>query len=379
MDIRLSEGLAGLPAAAWDALAGPHPALRHAFLLALQESGCAIPETGWEARFLTTWRGEDLVGALPLYAKTHSWGEFVFDWAWAEAYERHGLAYYPKLVSAVPFTPIAGPRLLAPDPVVRAALVDAARDLARATGVSSLHVLFPEAAEAHEWAARGMLLRQGVQLHWRNPGYPGFDDYLAALRNDKRKKVRQERQRVAAAGIRFEHLDGAHITPAHWQFFMSCYEDTHRRFHSPVALNLEFFRRIGVAMPDNLLLIVALRDGRAIASALFLRGPDALYGRSWGSLEYHPGLHFETCYYQAIDYCIRHGLALLEGGAQGEHKLARGFMPTVTWSAHWLAKPRFADAVAHYLARETGGVAQYVDELNERGPFRRQPDGGHRS
>ncbi|WP_206199456.1 GNAT family N-acetyltransferase [Parasulfuritortus cantonensis] len=370
MDIRLTEDLAELPAAEWDALAGANPTLRHAFLHALQASGCAVPATGWRARFLTAWRDGVLVGALPLYLKSHSWGEFVFDWAWAEAYERHGLAYYPKAVAAVPFTPVSGPRLLAADPAVRTALVDAALDLARSDGLSSLHILFPGPDEAQELARRGLLLRQGVQLHWRNPGYRDFEDYLAALRHDKRKKVRQERRRVAEAGIQFDHLEGQDIGPDDWRFFMRCYEATHRRFDSPIALNLDFFLRIGAAMPDNLLLIVARRAGQAIASAFCLRAGDALYGRSWGALEQHPGLHFETCYYQAIDYCIGRGIALFEGGAQGEHKLARGFLPSVTWSAHWLAEPRFADAVAHYLDREAGGIARYVDELNERGPFR---------
>jgi len=311
-----------------------------------------------------------LVGGLPLYFKSHSWGEFVFDWAWAEAYERQGLRYYPKLVAGVPFTPVAGPRLLAADATVRATLVQAALGLAGESGASSLHILFPGEGQAGELEAMGLMLRQGVQLHWRNPGYGSFEDYLAELRQDKRKKVRQERRRVAEAGIRFEHLTGGRITPADWTHFMRCYERTHRQFNSPVALNLDFFLRVGAAMPDDVLLIVALRGDEAIASALFFRGRGALYGRSWGTLEYHPGLHFETCYYQAIEFCIAQGITLFEGGAQGEHKLSRGFLPTTTWSAHWLAEPRFARAVADYLRREAGGMARYVDELNEHAPFR---------
>jgi predicted N-acyltransferase len=217
---------------------------------------------------------------------------------------------------------------------------------------------------------RGMMLRQGVQLHWRNPDYADFDAYLADLRRDKRKKIQQERRKVNEAGIRFEHLTGERITPAHWAHFIRCYERTHHQFNSPIALNLDFFRRIGATMPDNILLIVALRDGEPIASALNLFNDNALFGRSWGTLEYHSGLHFETCYYQAIEFCIERGISLFEGGAQGEHKLARGFLPTATWSAHWLARPRFARAVEDYLRREAGGIEQDVDELNERRPFK---------
>ncbi|MDD5366029.1 MAG: GNAT family N-acetyltransferase [Gallionellaceae bacterium] len=370
MNIRFVERIADLPASQWDALAGDNPFLRHAFLSALQESACASPATGWDARYVTAWEGDALVGAMPLYFKSHSWGEFVFDWAWAEAYKGNGLSYYPKLVNAVPFTPVTGARLLAVTNEVRTALLAAALGLASESGASSLHCLFPDEDQAREMAGCGLMLRRGVQLHWRNPGYGGFEDFLADLRNDKRKKIRQERRKVREAGIRFEHLRGEQITAAYWQFFTRCYERTHRQFNSPIALNLDFFLRIGATMPENILLIVAFRDAEPIASALNLFNSSALYGRSWGTLEYHSGLHFETCYYQAIEFCIEHGIALFEGGAQGEHKLARGFLPVTTWSAHWLAHPRFARAVADYLQREAGGIEQYVDELNEHAPFR---------
>lgn len=370
MKLRFVEDLAELPAAQWDALAGGQPALRHAFLHALQASGCASPATGWRASFATAWEDDQLVGGLPLYFKTHSWGEFVFDWAWAEAYQRHGLAYYPKLVSAVPFTPVAGPRLLAARPEVRAALLDAALALAQDSGVSSLHLLFPTQAQAETMAARGLMVRQGMQLHWRNPGYRDFADYLASLRRDKRKKIQQERRRVAEAGIRFECLAGADITEAHWQHFLRCYERTHDQYHSPKALNLDFFLRLGATLPDQQLLVIGRRDQTPISAAWCLVGDGALYGRAWGTLEFHDGLHFETCYYQPIDYCITQGLGLFEGGAQGEHKLARGFLPETTWSAHWLAEPRFAEAVADFLRRETGGLAGYVDTLFERSPYK---------
>jgi hypothetical protein len=371
LNIRIVETIADIPADQWDALAGDNPFLRHAFLDALQQSGCASPATGWQAQFITAWQDDQLIGALPLYAKSHSWGEFVFDWAWAEAYERNGLRYYPKLISAVPFTPVTGPRLLAASAETREALLQAALALARESGASSLHCLFPGEAEALEMEQQGMMLRRGVQLHWRNPGYACFDDYLASLRRDKRKKIQQERRKTVEAGIRFERLRGEQITAEHWAHFVRCYARTHEQFNSPLALNLEFFLRVTATMPENILLIVALRDGEPIASALNFYNRNALYGRSWGTLEYHSGLHFETCYYQAIEFCIENRLALFEGGAQGEHKLARGFLPVVTWSAHWLAQPRFAQAVEDFLRRETGGIAGYVDELNERNPFRK--------
>ncbi len=370
MNLRVVDTLADIEAAAWDALAGGNPFLRHAFLHALHESGCASPATGWTPSYITAWEADRLVGALPLYLKTHSWGEFVFDWSWADAYRRLGRDYYPKLVAGVPFSPVTGARLLAASAETRAALLNAAIDLARERAVSSLHILFPTPDEARELEGHGLMLRRGMQLHWRNPGYASFDDYLADLRRDKRKKVQQERRKVREAGIRFEHLSGADIRPEHWRHFVRCYERTHRQFDSPIALNLDFFERIGAGMGDNVVLIVAYREAEPIASAWFMRGADTLYGRSWGTLEFHPGLHFDTCYYQAIDYCIGHGLARLEGGAQGEHKLARGFLPEPTWSAHWFADERFASAVADFLRREATLMTGYVDELNEHAPFK---------
>ena len=378
--LRIVEDLADIPAAQWNALraaasldapAGDNPFLAYEFLRALQDSGCATPATGWRAQFLTRWQDDRLIGALPLYVKSHSWGEFVFDWAWAEAYERHGLNYYPKLISAVPFTPVAGARLLAESDAVRAELIAAALQLAKDAGASSLHCLFPTEKQALEMQAQGMLLRKGVQFHWQNPGYIDFAAYLSGMRRDKRKKIQQERRRVNDAGIRFEPLRGEHITSEHWRFFMRCYARTHEQFNSPQALNLDFFQRVGASMPQNILLIVALKDDRPIASALNFFDDHALYGRTWGTLEYHDGLHFETCYYQAIEFCIANRIATFEGGAQGEHKLARGFLPVTTWSAHWLAHPRFSSAVADFLQRESGGIERYVDELNENSPFKR--------
>ncbi|MBU0593582.1 MAG: GNAT family N-acetyltransferase [Gammaproteobacteria bacterium] len=368
--LRIIETIKEIPAPQWDALAGSNPFLSHAFLSALQESGCATPETGWSAQFLTLWQADVLVGAMPLYLKSHSWGEFVFDWAWAEAYQRAGLEYYPKLLCAVPFTPVTGLRLLAPTPELRAALVNAALRLAQEMGVSSLHCLFPPETEAQEMQQQGMMLRRGVQFHWRNPGYADFDAYLASMSHDKRKRIKQERRKVKEAGITFERLSGASITAAHWEFFNRCFVNTHLQYNSPQALNLDFFRRIGASMADNILLVIAVRDGHPIASALNFYNQEALFGRSWGALEYHPGLHFEACYYQAIEFCIERGIPLFEGGAQGEHKLSRGFLPETTWSAHWLAHPRFAQAVDDFLKREMRGMRFYMDELNERSPFK---------
>lgn len=369
--LRIVESLSDIPAPQWDALSDGNPFLSHAFLSALQESGCATPATGWRARFLTLWQDDVLLGGMPLYLKSHSWGEFVFDWAWAEAYQRHGLAYYPKLLNAVPFTPVSGTRLLAATPELRAELLRCALRLAGELGVSSLHCLFPTAAQAEEMQAQGMMLRQGVQFHWRNPGYADFAAYLAAMSHDKRKRIRQERRKVVEAGITFERLSGAQIRDAHWFFFERCYAATHWAYQAPPALNLDFFRRIGATLADNVLLVIASRDGQPIAGALNFYHAAALYGRSWGALEYHPGLHFETCYYQAIEFCIERGIPLFEGGAQGEHKLSRGFLPHATWSAHWLAEPRFSKAVDEFLRRETRGLSFYMDELNERSPFKR--------
>jgi predicted N-acyltransferase len=368
--IRVIETLADIPAAQWDALTENNPFLKHAYLSALQETGCATPETGWQAQFITIWEDELLIGGMPLYLKFHSYGEFVFDWAWADAYQRNGLRYYPKLVCSVPFTPATGPRLLAKTPELRAQLVRAALELAHEPGISSLHLLFPYESQAQEMQAQGMMLRRGVQLHWRNAGYADFDAYLASMRRDKRKKIKQERRRVSDAGITFTHVRGEQITPEQWEFFVRCYAHTHVQYNSPQPLNLAFFQRIGASMPGHILLIIALRDGQPIAGAINFYNHDTLFGRSWGALEYHPGLHFETCYYQAIDFCIKNRIDLFEGGAQGEHKLARGFLPSVTWSAHWLAHPQFAKAVEEFLQREAGGIDQYMDELNDSNPFK---------
>ncbi|BCK86520.1 hypothetical protein MIZ01_0282 [Sideroxyarcus emersonii] len=370
-ELKIVADLAEIPAAQWDALAGADPFLSHAYLYGLQASGCATPPFGWRAQFITLWQGGQLLGAMPLYVKMNSYGELVFDFAWADAYHRHGLRYYPKLVCAVPFTPVTGARLLAQSDEMRASLLEAALRLARETGMSSLHCLFLDEAATRTARAQGMMLREDVQFHWQNPGYRDFEDFLAALSRDKRKRIRQERRKVREAGIELQCVTGEDASAEQWAFFAECYANTHRQYNSPPSLNADFFQHIGITMKPHTLLVIASRAGRPIASALNFRTRDALYGRSWGALEFHSGLHFETCYYSAMEFCIERGIRTFEGGAQGEHKLARGFLPVTTRSAHWLAHPQFSQAVASYLQREAGAVAEYVDELNERAPFKR--------
>jgi hypothetical protein len=368
--LRLLESLEDVDPAAWDALAGGNPTLSHAFLDSLHASGCATAATGWAPRYLTAWDSTTLAGAVPLYLKSHSYGEYVFDWAWADAYERHGLAYYPKLLAAVPFTPATGSRLLARDDAVRLRLAQALLQSARASDASSLHILFPDERDAQALRGLGMLERRGVQFHWRNAGYASFEEFLAALSHDKRKKVRQERRRVEAAGVRLRRLTGREATGRDWDFFTACYRRTYREHRSTPYLDRAFFGMLAERMPDNVLLVVAQRDGRPIACALDLHGGGVLYGRYWGAMEFVPGLHFEACYYQALEFCIERGIALFEGGAQGEHKHARGFLPEPTRSFHWLAHPAFNRAVDEFLAREGQHISEYLNELNERSPFR---------
>jgi predicted N-acyltransferase len=307
---------------------------------------------------------------MPLYFKTHSYGEYVFDWAWADAYQRNGLDYYPKLLSAVPFTPVTGPRLLARDAETSAQLLQAALDLARHSSASSFHCLFPN--DPSPLREAGLLIRDSVQFHWRNADYQDFDEFIAQMNHDKRKKIRQERRKVRDAGIGFRCLSGETATLRDWEFFVACYERTYQQHHSSPYLNLDFFLRLAHSMPRNLLLVVGERNRQPVAAALNVMTESAMYGRYWGALEFHSGLHFETCYYQPIEYCIAHGVQTFEGGAQGEHKLARGLLPVTTHSAHWLARPEFSDAVAQYLTRERRGIERYVDELNDHSPFKAQ-------
>ena len=362
--------------AEWDALAGAqdqaNPFLSYAFLHALHESGSASPETGWQPQYIVLYEGKTLAAALPLYVKGHSYGEYVFDWAWADAYQRHGLDYYPKLLSAIPFTPVSGPRLLARDAAARTALVEVLKATQGASEVSSTHILFPPEDQARQLEDAGFMLRSGVQFHWLNQGYAGFEDFLATLEPRKRKNIRAERRKVREAGVTLRRVRGRDARDADWVLFNRCYRNTYKAHYSTPYLNLDFFRRIGAAMPDNILLVIAERAGHPVAASLVIHDETTLYGRYWGELEHVPCLHFEASYYQPLEFCIEQKIAVFEGGAQGEHKMARGFLPTRTWSAHWLAHPSFADAVQRFLEREAGGIDEYMDELNERTPFRGQ-------
>jgi predicted N-acyltransferase len=369
--IRDDVELAHVAAADWNALAAGQPFLTHEFLTALHATGCATPRTGWTPRFLTAWDDTRLIGALPLYAKTHSYGEYVFDWGWAEAYRRHGRRYYPKLLAAVPFTPVAGPRLLAREPAVRRALLAYALELVRRHRYSTLHVLFLPREEAQEGEALGMIAREGVQFHWTNPGYRDFADFLSTFSHDKRKKVKQERRKLAESGVVFERKRGSEITPADWAFFYQCYESTYRAHHSTPYLTPSFFEEIGRTLRDNMLLVVGSREGRRLCSALDIYTGDTLWGRYWGVTQYVPGLHFEACYYQAIEFCIEQRIERFEGGAQGLHKLARGLLPAATHSVHAVGDREFAAAIADFCARERSEVEHSMDELAGASPFKR--------
>ncbi len=369
--LRVASTLAGVPAAAWNAIAGGDPFVSHEFLSALIDTGCASERSGWLPQIILLEKDQQLAGAMPLFLKSHSYGEYVFDWAWADAYQRHGLTYYPKLLCAVPFTPVTGPRLLATNTADRSTLAAAALEMSR--GVSSLHVLFPPADQANLLRSAGMLLRRTVQFHWQNlpgAGYADFGEFLERMTRHRRKIIRQERRRVQETGLRFRWLRGAEISQADWQFFNRCYQRTYAAHRSSPYLNLDFFLRLGATLPQHTLLVLAERAGQPVAATLNLVTKDRIFGRYWGALEPVPLLHFECCYYQAIEYAIAHRLQVFEGGAQGEHKLFRGLLPVESLSAHWLAHPQFSRAIEDYLERERSGIARYVDELNEHSPFK---------
>jgi hypothetical protein len=374
---RIVLDLAEVGAAAWNGLLNDagcsNPFLRYEFLHALHATGCAAPKRGWEPHYLTLTQAGQLVAAVPLYRKHHSYGEYVFDWAWADAHQQHGIAYYPKWLAAVPFTPVPGARLIARSAAAQAGAADALLQLAAASGLSSLHVLYLSGAEADLLEGRGALTRHGVQFHWINRGYASFDDYLAQLDQPKRKKVRAERRKVTEAGVTLRRLTGGEITAANWHLFERCYRQTYAAHHSTPYLNAGFFAKLAATMPEQLLLVVASQAGHDIAAALALHDGVRLYGRYWGALQPVSCLHFEVSYYQLIEFAIERRLQVIEGGAQGEHKLARGFEPVRTRSSHWLRHPAFAQAVERYLARETGGIEAYVDELNERSALRARP------
>ena len=382
--IRVLDSPLEVEAQAWNALlqlGEEAPFMRHEYLAALHASGSATQATGWTPRFFTLWRGKALHAACPLYLKDHSYGEYVFDWAWANAYAEHGLDYYPKALAAVPFTPVPGPRLLARDALARKALVHALLAWCHDEALSSLHLLFAGDADAAACAKAGMMLRHTVQFHWTNrapePGpngesaaWPDFEAFLASLSHDRRKKIRQERRKVAEAGVHFRWARGTDIRAADWDFFYRCYERTYREHGNPPYLRRDFFRRVARDLPEHWLLFVAERGDKPIACSLIALGGKVAYGRYWGAMERVDCLHFEACYYQPLQWCIAHGFERFEGGAQGEHKMARALMPVKTTSAHWLAHPAFADAVERFLQREGAGIEHYLEHLEARSPFR---------
>jgi uncharacterized protein len=377
--IRVIDDPAQIDLASWNSLLELQPSatpfMRLEYLQALHASGSATPETGWTPQFLAVSRGDTLVAACPLYLKDHSYGEYVFDWAWADAFQRHGLPYYPKLLNAVPFTPVPGPRLLARDASARGVLLQAMQQFARQAKLSSAHLLFIDERDQQATNEAGWMMRSTVQFHWtqREPEpYADFADFLASLQRDKRKKIQQERRRVSEAGVSFTTHQGAQIGAADWDFFYRCYTLTYRAHHSTPYLTRDFFARMAGTMAEHWLMFVAMRGEERIAASLIGIDPARghAFGRYWGAVEHVNCLHFEACYYQPLAWCIANGYGRFEGGAQGEHKMARGLLPVQTWSAHWLAHPQFAQAVADFLAREGAGVANYMSELNDRLPFK---------
>ncbi|WP_088309164.1 GNAT family N-acetyltransferase [Novosphingobium sp. B 225] len=369
--VRIARAVGELPAAEWDALGADNPFLSHAFLSALEDSGSVGPGTGWSPAPLVI-EGPDgaLEAALPAYLKDHSQGEYVFDHAWADAWHRAGGNYYPKLQIAVPFTPATGPRVLTDDPIKAALLLRAAEQVCADNGLSSAHATFIEPAQLPWFEAAGWLPRSDIQFHWTNRGYACFDDFLAQLSSRKRKDLRKERA-AAQAGVEIRALRGAEIRPEHWQAFWHFYQDTGSRKWGRPYLTRAAFDLLGQRMGEQILLVLAFAGGEPVAGALNFIGPNALYGRYWGAVVDKPFLHFELCYYQAIDAAIALGLSRVEAGAQGGHKLARGYEPVETWSAHYIAHPGFRSAVADFLARERAGTAADRNYLSERTPFRK--------
>ena len=386
-----------------------NPFMRHEYLTAMQASGSAVPDTGWTPRFMALYDGTRLVAACAFYLKSHSYGEYVFDWAWANAYQQHGLAYYPKALVATPFTPVPGPRLLAKDAAARVLLVKALMAWCESEKLSSLHLLFGHDADIAACAEAGLMLRHTVQFHWKNVAptlvaartalppegavlarggpslqtvapthtrFKDFEDFLGSLNQEKRKKIRQERRKVSEAGVVFSTKRAADITPADWDFFYRCYERTYLEHGNAPYLSRNFFELMATHMPENWLMFVAEREGRPMACSLIAlstgdqSAQKTAYGRYWGALERVDCLHFEACYYQPLQWCIANGFDSFEGGAQGEHKMARALLPVKTTSAHWLAHPSFADAVERFLAREQEGIAGYMQELERRNPFK---------
>lgn len=379
MKVTVHDSMSDIARDDWNSLAGnAYPFLRHEFLQLAEETGCVTPDNGWVPRHLTIAETDGkLRAAMPLYEKSHSWGEFVFDWAWANAYEQAGLNYYPKLVSAIPFTPAPSTRLLLrePDDVEAAAgLLQAGVALATETECSSLHILFPSSADLPHLEKAGLLIRKDCQFHWHNNQYDNFDDFLATFTSVKRKKARRDRRRVAESGIKFRRIKGAQIDAETWSEVYRLISRTFMLRGSMPYYSEAFFRGLSEQIPEGILVILAEIDDQAVAAAVFFESDDCLYGRYWGSDGHYDSLHFETCYYQGIDYCIESGKKIFEPGTQGEHKISRGFSPVSTWSAHWLAHPQFAAAIEGYLDEEGRHVDRYIEAVDARTPYKAPAD-----
>lgn len=375
MNIEYIDSIEHIAADAWNAIAGTdYPFTRHEFLHALERSGAADADSGWQAAHVLVRRNDALVAVMPLYRKTHSYGEYVFDWSWADAYRRYGYAYYPKLLCAIPFTPATGPRLCVRAgedfAAVAAAVVNALQQ--HLCGVaSSLHILFPDREAGAAFAALGLSERTGVQYHWYNDGFADFDAFLATFNSRKRKSLRRERERVAEQGVTLRTLEGSAIGAQDWRLFHRFYQLTYaKRSGHRGYLNADFFQRIGATLAEHTVLTFADRGGETVAGALYFRDSRTLYGRYWGCVEELDALHFEACYYQGIEYCIRNGLQRFDPGAQGEHKIQRGFRPTRTRSYHWIENPQFRTAIDHFLAEERADLARYIEEASAALPFR---------
>ena len=382
IELRVLDHIDAIPAEQWDSLlaADSTPFLRHAFLAALEKHGCVGGNTGWQVAHLAIYPTDSKkpIGLMPLYLKSHSYGEYVFDWSWAEAYAQHGMQYYPKALCAIPFTPVQGSRMLldqAHDPErTQQWLIQGLKQLLIQNSLSSAHVLFAELKTQEALLTQGFMARDAVQFHWNNQSYASMDEFLDQLTMKRRKNIRRERKQVADADVKFRHISGILASQADWTFFYQCYANTYLEHHSSPYLNEAFFQDWGKQMPEYLHLIIAEKENRPIASSLLVVDKKAptptAYGRYWGSIEYIPCLHFETAYYQAIEYCIREKIQIFEGGAQGQHKMARGFLPITVQSAHWIKDPEFAKAVERFLKRERAGVGAYVDELAEHSPLK---------
>lgn len=375
-DIQVKSSILDIPAEQWQCLnIKGNPFVSYPFLAALEEHDC-LDKGGWQPRFITLLdNDQSLIAALPMYLKDNSYGEFVFDSAWADAYSRQGLKYYPKLVVAIPYTPATGPRLLTHpqhnSQSLRTELIQAALIYAKSTQVSSLHYLFTTDSETEQLQQSGLLRRSGCQFHWRNNHYKTFDDFLTTLSSKKRKQIRKERRDVLAADIEIELFHGRDTTAQHWHIFHQFYVSTFSRKSGYATLSKGFFEALSKTMPDQIILVLAKHQGKYVAGTFNLLGDNTLYGRHWGCSQTFNGLHFELCYYQLIDYCIEYGIQHFEAGAQGEHKLSRGFLPTTTWSAHWLAHPEFSQVIAEFLQHEEKGIENYIDVLNEHSPFKK--------